>query len=185
MAVMMLVPADQLVTSTSPFSDAAQAFGSWGPMLIAVGALISTAGAVNGNIFLLGQIPMSVALDKLAPPILAKRNQGQAPVFSLLLASSLGSICLLMNYTKGLLGMFTFLVLMSTSTFLIPILVCALAELKHSWRSARAWSSIAALTAIYSCFAILGSGVDVFIWGILLILAGLPLYYFGRRYQSN
>ncbi|NQY40651.1 MAG: amino acid permease [Henriciella sp.] len=43
-SVMLLVPAETLVGSSSPFADAALGFGAWGPGLIAIGAMISTAG---------------------------------------------------------------------------------------------------------------------------------------------
>ena len=42
LAVMMLVPMEQLSASKAPFVDAASGLGSWGAGLIALGALIST-----------------------------------------------------------------------------------------------------------------------------------------------
>ncbi len=180
-AVMSLVPAEQLANSTSPFADAAQGLGSWGPTLVAIGAMISTAGAINGTIFLLGQLPMAVAVEGLAHPALAKRNRGGAPAVSLILASLLGSILLIANYNKGLLEMFELLVVMSTSAYLVPMLVCGLAELKASWRAAKGWGLLALFASVYSGFAIYGSGLDVLAWGIVLFAAGIPLYFWGRQ----
>ncbi len=184
-AVMRLVPSDQLAVSTSPFADAAQGLGSWGPALIAIGAMISTAGAINGTIFLLGQIPMSVALEGMAHSSLAKQNQGGAPFVSLLLAAVLGSILLLANYSKGLLEMFELLVVMSTAAFLVPMLVAALAELKYSWCSAKGWATLAIFASVYSVFAIYGSGLDVLAWGVLLFVAGIPFYLWGRQTKET
>jgi len=179
-AVMLVVPAADLVNSTSPFSDAARILGPWGPGLIAVGAMISTAGALNGTILLSGQLPMAVALDGLAPAALGRRNKGGAPQFSLLLSLGLGSILLVANYSRGLVGAFTFLLMMSTVCLLLPLLVSALAELRHSWRSARGWAVIALAAGAYSAFAVLGSGLEVLVWGAVLILAGLPAYWLGK-----
>ncbi|MGB5245945.1 MAG: amino acid permease, partial [Woeseia sp.] len=53
-AVMMLVPVEVLAQSEAPFADAALALGSFGGPLIAIGALVSTAGGLNGNILLSG-----------------------------------------------------------------------------------------------------------------------------------
>ena len=184
-AVMLLVPAEQLVTSTSPFADAAQRLGPWARPLVAIGALISTAGALNGVIFLSGQLPMAVALDRLAPKLFASQNAGGAPKWSLLISLILGSLLLVTNYSRGLVGAFTFLLMMSTLALLMPLLVSAIAEVRHSWMSARAWGIIALLAALYSCFAIFGSGLEVLFWGMVLMIIGLPVYYLGRQGKAG
>lgn len=180
-AVMALVPADVLVNSTSPFADAARILGGWGAPLVALGALVSTAGSLNGNIFTSGQVPMSVARDGLAPKWLARRNAGHAPYLALILSSTIGSMLLIANYSRGLVGAFTFLLMMSTVCTLAPLLVSALAELKHSWKSTRAWALVALIGAIYASFAIVGSGLEVLFWGAVLLVLGVPVFYFGRQ----
>ncbi len=188
-AVMRLVPADILINSTSPFADAAQGLGAWGPHLIAIGALIATAGSLNGVIFVTGQMPMALALDDMAPRVFISKNPASGPRLSLLLGSTLGSVVLLMNYSKGLIGMFTFLALMSTLAVLVPLLVAAAAEIKHNHISkqdkALTWSLIAILSFIYTLFAILGSGFEVIGWGIVLFLVGLPVYYWLRYERAK
>jgi APA family basic amino acid/polyamine antiporter len=179
--VMLLVPAYQLAKSTSPFADAARGWGAWGPTLIAAGALVATAGTLNGLIFIAGQMPMAVALDRLAPAVLAKCNARGGPYVSLLISSALGSALLLLNYSRGLVGAFTFLIIMSTLAAIVPLLFSALAEVKFSWRSARGWAAIAALAAAFIVFAIVGSGLEALIWGLVLLVVGIPFYYFGRQ----
>lgn len=175
-AVMVLVPADVLIKSTSPFADAARGMGSWGPVLVTLGALVSTAGSMNGNIFITGQLPMAAAFDGVAPKFLGGLNKQGAPALSLILGSVLASVLLLMNYSRGLVGAFTFLLMMSTLASLGPYLICALAELKQSWRNARSWAVVAVAAGVYSVFAIIGSGWEVMLWSILLTVAGLPIY---------
>ncbi|MBC7770348.1 MAG: amino acid permease [Phycisphaerales bacterium] len=176
-AVMLLVPAQQLAQSTAPFADAARAFGPWGPNFIAAGALVATAGTLNGLIFTCGQMPMAVALDKLAPSWLAATTKGGAPHLALLLSSTLASLLLLANYSRGFIGAFTFLLMMATALGLIYYVVVSLAELRHSWRGARGWAGIAAVGIVYSLFAAFGSGLEVLFWGVVLMLAGVPLHY--------
>lgn len=180
-AVMLLVPAEALATSTAPFADAARQLGAWGPLLVSAGALIATAGTLNGIIFVSGQMPMAVAIDGLAPRFFARINAGGAPTTSLLTSSALGSILLLLNYSRGTIGAFTFLVTMSTLAILAPYLVSALAELRYSWRKASAWALVAVLGAAYSLFTIVGSGLAVMAWGAVLLAVGVPLFYLGRR----
>lgn len=179
-AVMLLVPAEQLVNSTAPFADAAAGLGAWGPYFVAIGALISIAGAINGTIFVLGQIPMAIALDKQLPSAFAKRNSGGSSNLSLLMAATLSTIMLMMNYSKGLIQMFEFLATMSTLAILLPLLISALAEFKYSLKSAKAWAGVAGFGMLYSLFAILGSGFEVIAWGVVLLMAGLPVYFWGR-----
>ena len=59
-----------------------------------IGEMISTAGALNGTIFVAGQMPMAVALDGLAPKILSKRNSGGTQTLSLLMGAALASVLL-------------------------------------------------------------------------------------------
>jgi basic amino acid/polyamine antiporter, APA family len=180
-AVMLLVPADVLANSTSPFAEAARGLGAWGPGLIAAGALISTAGAANGQIFCAGQLPMAAALDRLAPRILGVTDKGGAPYAALLLSAALTSLVLVANYSRGLIGAFTFLIILSTLGTLVPYLLCAIAELRQSWRSARGWAGVAMLAALYSIFAILGSGLEALLWGAALFASGVPIYFLVRQ----
>ncbi|VAV86783.1 hypothetical protein MNBD_ALPHA06-121 [hydrothermal vent metagenome] len=180
-AVMMLVPADVLATSTAPFVDAAKSLGSIGAPLIAIGALIATAGSLNGNILLGGQMPLAAALDGLAPKFLTRRNQGQAPYFALLISSSISSVLLLFNYADGLVSTFTFLISMSTLATLTPYAVSALADLRFSWKSAKGWAVICLLAIAYTLMAMIGSGLKVLVWGIPLLAAGVPVYFLIRQ----
>lgn len=180
-AVMALVPAGTLAQSTSPFADAARALGPWGPGLIAAGALVATAGALNGVVFVCGQMPMAVALDRLAPAPLAKRNTGGSPYVALILSSLLGSLLLFANYSRGLADAFAFMLKMSTVTALIPLLLSAAAELKYSASRSWAWSVVAILGGVFCLFAILGSGFEVLAWGFVLLAIGVPIFYAVRR----
>ncbi|MDP3494715.1 MAG: amino acid permease [Hyphomonadaceae bacterium] len=180
-AVMLLIPAGQLGSSTSPFADAVRGIGEWAPPLITVGALVSIAGSLNGNIFCTAQQSMAAGLEGIAPKILAKLNKGEAPWVSLIFSSALASALLLLNYSRGLVGAFTFLIMMTTVACLVAYLVCALAELKHSWRNARAWAAVAVIAALYAAFAIFGAGQESLIWGFVLIALGVPVYYLGRQ----
>ena len=180
LAVMLLVPSGQLARSESPFADAARVLGPWGAPLIALGALIVTAGTLNGVIFASGQMPMAVAEDGNAPQWLAKLNKGGAPGGSLLLSSSLGALLLFLNYARGLVAAYTFLLMMATALSLIYYFFCGLAEIKHSWRRARGWTLVALFACLYSAFAMIGSGLEVLLWGGILTAAGVPFYFLFR-----
>jgi len=183
-AVMALVPANVLATSTSPFADAARGLGEWAPIFITVGALISVMGALNGSIFVTGQIPMAAALEGQAPRALGRLNRNEAPWVALAFSGVLATVLLVMNYQRGLVGAYTFVLTMATLTTLVPYLVCGLIELKHSWRSAKGWALVGLVAAVYCAFAIWGSGLEVLLWCGVLAIAGVPVYYLGRSKQA-
>jgi APA family basic amino acid/polyamine antiporter len=180
-AVMLLIPAGELTTSTSPFADAVRGIGDWAPPLITAGALVSIVGSMNGNIFVTAQQSMAAAIEGVAPRALATLNKGEAPWVSLIFSSILASCLLLLNYSRGLVGAFTFLIMMTTVACLVAYLACALAVLKYSRRDARAWAAVGLIATLYSAFAIFGAGQESLIWGFVLIALGVPVYYAGRR----
>jgi APA family basic amino acid/polyamine antiporter len=124
---------------------------------------------------------MAAALDRLAPRILGVTDKGGAPYAALLLCAVLTSVMLVMNYSRGLIGAFTFLIMLSTLGTLVPYLLCAIAELRRSWRSARGWAGVALLAGLYSIFAILGSGREALLWGAVMFASGAPIYYLVRQ----
>lgn len=179
-AVMLLVSPEQLAISEAPFADAARVFGPWGPYVVSAGAMVATAGTLNGLIFTCGQMPMAVAIDKFAPAWLAHTNKGGSPHLALFISAALGGVILMFNYTRGLIGAFEFLLMTSTSIGLFYYLACALAELRHSWRASTAYTAIALVAILYSIFALYGSGWEVFLWSAGLTVIGAPLYYLWR-----
>jgi len=99
-------------------------------------------------------------------------------------SSALATALLLLNYSRGLVGAFSFLIMMTTAASLVCYFACALAELKHSWRSAYAWAAIAVIAALYSAFAIVGAGQESLIWGGVLVALGVPVHFLGRSSGS-
>mgnify|MGYP001099364172 FL=1 len=177
-AIMFLVPSEVLAASESPFVDAASHMGPGGALLMGVGALISTAGALNGNIFVMGQMPMLVAADGLAPSVIAKKNKGGAPMVALMVSSVFSAALLVLNFTDGLVGAFSFLISMSTLSILAPYGLSAMAEFKRSWHSAKGWAGVALLSVIYTLIAAAGSGWYAFFLGVGLFLLGILLFKF-------
>src|ERR687893_786193 len=185
-AIMGIIPTGELARSTSPFADAAGViFGGGWDKVIAVVALISTAGALNGWILLQGQVPLAAARDGLFPQRFARlHGERQTPVFGLVVSSVLVTALLLTNYTKGLVGAFTFVILLATLTALVPYAYSAAAQVLLLVNEPAAFQgrrlardvAIALLAFAYSVWAIAGAGADVIAKGFVLLLAGIPIY---------
>lgn len=182
-ALMGIIPAETLQYSQAPFSDAAAIiWGPWAENLVAFGAIISTLGALNGWILIQGQIPAAISRDKLFPPIFAKENKNGVPALSLIISSVLISGLVIMNYSKGLVKAFEFVLLLSSMTSLIAYLFTSVSyaivigkveEVSKGFKVKIVLASIAFLFAIW---AIAGSGVEIVYWGFILLMMGIPLY---------
>ena len=177
--VMSLVPVDALATSTAPFADGAGVlFGTGAAQLVAIGAAISCFGALNGWTLVTGQLPMAAAADGLFPRVFGRLSSRGTPAASMIIAGVLASALVAMNYSRGLVDLFTFIILLSTLSTLIPYVFCSLAVwlMPGQPRLANGAAIVSALAFAYSMFAIYGAGADTVFYGFLLILAGLPVY---------
>jgi APA family basic amino acid/polyamine antiporter len=188
-AVMGVIPAATLAGSNAPFADAArEMFGGWAGDAVAIGAIVSAFGALNGWILLQGQIPMAAARDRLFPAVFARTGRGGAPVFGLIVSSVLVTLLMAMNYTKSLVDQFTFIILLATLTTLVPYAYSAAAQLmllatdraRFSGRRLATDAVVALLAFGYSLWAIAGAGYEVVFKGFLLLLAGIPVYVWMR-----
>lgn len=186
-AIMGIMEPAELQNSTAPFADAAQkVWGKWAYHLIAIGAVISCFGALNGWILIQGQLPMAAAKDKLFPASFKKVSKNGIPILGILIASVLASVLVGMNYTKGLIKMFSFIIMLATLTCLLPYLFSSLSELMLYFRKKKAYnrkklimaSCISIPAFLYSLWAITGLGWEIIGWGLLLLASGVPIYGF-------
>lgn len=188
-AVMGVIAPALLTGSTAPFAEAASVmWGGWASYAVAAGAAISCFGALNGWILLSGQIPMAVARDGLFPAALARLSTRGTPVSGIVVSGVLATVLISMNYTRGLVEQFTFIILLATLTSLVPYVFCSaadfmLAAADRGGTAGRRWSAVLivpTLAFLYSLWTIGGSGRDTVYWGFLLLLAGIPIYVWNR-----
>lgn len=187
-SVMGIVPPEQLAISKAPFADAAEImWGGWARYLVAGGAVISTFGALSGWIFLQGQLPRAIAQDKLFPALFEKENKNSAPVLGIVISSVLASILMIMNFQKGLVKAFEFMILLSTLSCLIPYVFSTLSFglfviTDRYGKVARFGYLTAAIIALtFSLWAIVGSGLNVVLWGLVLLAAGVPIFFWMKK----
>jgi APA family basic amino acid/polyamine antiporter len=186
-AVMGVLSSGALAGSSAPFADAAEnMWGAWAGDAVAVGAVISAFGALNGWILLQGQVPMAAARDRLFPAAFGRTTRSGAPVFGLVVSSVLVTVLMAMNYTKSLVDQFTFVILLATLTTLVPYALSAAAEVMLMITDRAAFSArrlavdatVAGLAFAYSLWTIAGSGYQVVFRGFMLLMAGVPVYVF-------
>ncbi len=181
--VMGLVAPETLGRTSAPYAEAARAIaGNGAAALVAAGAAISCFGALNGWILVAGQLPQAVAHDGLFPRVFGRMSPGGAPVASLVIGSALATALIAMNYTRGLVDLFTFIILLATLSTLVPYAFCSVAGLvDRNARGSMRPSMVHVLAFAYSVWAMAGAGADVVYWGFLLLIAGLPVYVIVKR----
>lgn len=183
-SVMGMIPAVQLKNSVSPFADAAVIiWGQGAKYWVSAGVAISAFGALNGFILIQGQMPYAVAKDQLFPQIFTRKNDKGVPVYGIVISSIFVSAFMAMNYTKGLVEQFQFLILLTTSTILIPYIFCTASYLLMRLRVAGITKNIftgaivlAALTFLFCIWIMLGLGYETVFWGFVLTMSSVPIY---------
>lgn len=195
-AVMGVMPLTELAHSNAPYADAAKImFGPIGSTLVAIGAVISCLGALNGWILLQGQIPLAAAQDKLFPSIFLKKTANNTPIVGLVISSVLITLLLLITLSHNLVKQFTIIILLATLASLIPYFLTTMSELVIFFKYPGLFKKgrklfgsviIAVLAGIYSFWVIIGSGKETVFYGTLLLLSSAPVYVWMKwRSSSN
>lgn len=178
---------EALANSNAPFADIINnATGAtWGGTFIAVGAVISTLGAISGWLLTTARCAYGAAEDKIFPKVFSRvSGKYNTPTAALIISGILTNLVLILNYTEGLKSAFDFMTLLATLAFLPAYSFCAVAEIlllvKHS-KDFNLWnflknSFLSLLAFAYSIYAIYGTGMETVTWGFILMLLGIPLY---------
>ena len=189
-AVMGLVPHDRLVDDGTPFVAAfGSIFGSagWIGKLVALTAVISGIGALNGWTMVTAEMPYAAAKDGLFPPAFAKVNTSGVPWFGVIVSTAVASVLMAWSYSGNTgLKVFTYLVYLSVVTVAIPYFISACAQVAYlasgrrkveGWQLARD-GAIAGVGILFSLWVTFASGYQSVYQAMLLLLLGIPLYAF-------
>ena len=193
-SIMGVIPVEQLSKSSAPFADAAQIiWGEKGKFLIAFGALISIFGALNGWILMQSQMPLAMAMDDLMPPVFKKKSKRDYPLIGLIISSIIVSVIIMVNFSKGLVSLFTMLILVSTFLTLITYLFSSMSEVMilikqkpKNWKRRASKSFILSIPAfIFSVWAVFGSGQEIVFYGFIILICGVPLYVYSKMRKNK
>jgi basic amino acid/polyamine antiporter, APA family len=175
--ITLMLPADKVAASNAPFELFVATFWSPGPAsLVALFAAISAIGAVNGWTLVQGEVPLEMARRRMMPAWFGQVRDNGVPVNGLLTATVLGSILILASSSKSMAGLFTFMALLTTSVTLWLYLACAVVALKQ-----RIAIPFALLGLAFGVWSLWGAGFEAAGLSIVLMISGLPLYWWARR----
>ncbi|TLU61006.1 amino acid permease [Thalassotalea litorea] len=189
-AVMGIIPPETLQQSNAPYAEtAAFLWGDTGYYLIAACAVISCFGALNGWTLAVAQIPLAAAKENMFLSTFGKLSRFQTPANGIIISTILVSLLVLMNYNESLIDQFTIVILLSTLTSVLPYLVSSLAHIKMSGkdsiRHSKVNTTITSFAALFSAWIIYSIGMKTVIFGVILLLAGFPMYWYLQRKSAN
>jgi amino acid transporter len=188
-----VVPREQLMNSVAPFTDAARLmWGAWGAGAIAIAVIVSSIGALNGWTLMMGQVPMAAAQDRVFPPVFGQLSARGVPAVGILISAALatGMVAIEALGTPGVRAFYNLVVSLSTMAAVIPYAFCALAVGLVAARVAGGAGSggkiprigaIEIIAFVFSVFTVYGCGAEAVLYGLLLLLLGIPVYVWQRQ----
>jgi len=191
--VLGVVPREQLVHSVAPFSDAARImWGPWGGYAIAFAVILSSIGALNGWTLTMGQVPMAAAQDRLFPSVFGKMSSRGVPAVGIVISALLATALLLLAAVgaKNAQAFYSQVVNLATMAAVVPYAFCALAVGLISVPGAGAGKAprlrpVEWIAFAFSLFTVYGCGPEAVLYGLILLLLGIPVYVWLRRSASK
>ncbi|WP_081790383.1 amino acid permease [Nocardioides sp. URHA0032] len=185
LAVFGTVPHAQLIGSSAPFTDSANAIfgGVWAGQAVGVAAVVSGFGALVGWTLIVAEMPQAAARDGVFPLAFLRESRRGVPAFGIVSATILASVLTVVSYTS-FDEVFTTVVLLSVLTSVIPYLFSAAAQVYWLATSARTLHPahlardliVGLLALVFSFWALQGSGQQAVYYGMFGVLLGVPVY---------
>jgi APA family basic amino acid/polyamine antiporter len=176
---------DDLVGSTAPFSDSADAIfgGQWAGATVAVAAVVSGFGALVGWTLIVAEMPRAAARDGLFPARFASQGRAGVPAFGIVVSTLLASGLTVVSFTS-FEQVFVTVVLLSVLTSVIPYLLSAAAQLYWLLTEGRRLGVghlardvvVSGLALAFGFWALAGSGYQAVYYGVFCLLLGVPVY---------
>ncbi|WP_170402211.1 amino acid permease [Ruegeria arenilitoris] len=186
-SVMGVMGRSALEHSSAPFSDAADLmWGSWAKYVIAAAAVLSSLAALNGWTMVMGMVPLAAARHGLLPPVFAELSSKNVPAKGITISVTLAVATLMLQSSgsKALISIYEFVVRLSTVSDMVPYVFCCFAEAiillvlgkRQGYLNPKTYLPVAAIAFLFSMVTIFGAGAEAAMWGLLLLLTGLPVY---------
>lgn len=190
--------ADLTKDGSQPFTESFNNMfgGTWSGYAVAVAAIISGFGALNGWTMICAEMPFAAAKEGLFPKRFAAVSGKGVPAFGIIASTGLATALMAFSYF-GQAGseVFSFVILLAGLTAAVPYLFSALALAKWSfvpdqrssganWRWDAAIAVIGVLFSaliIYGSFTVPGTQLNLIIVSVLVFLIGLAIYLYMRK----
>lgn len=193
-ALGLAFPSHVIAGTTSPLALAARGtLGPSGEALVTIGALVSTAGILNGWLLITGRLPFAASRAGIAPRWLGGLHpRFGTPVAGLVVSTLPASILVLLYFNRTLLQAYNVVTLASTATALIAIGTACVAYMvlmrrepeRFTDAARRRGPAVATIGLLIAAVMVAGSGWKVL--GLTALVMALPLpFYVLRRHRAQ
>ncbi len=178
---MATVPAKELAASDTPVSLVLgkTMIGATGSIIVKVGIMISVLGASLSWLMLSSETIYAVALDGVAPKVLAKVNKKTTPVNALLLTQFFTQTFLISILSPAFNETYLAVITIGTAMVLIPYLLSSIYAVKVSFTDKKETfyaRIISVLGTIYSAYVIYAVGLKYLLLSVILYAVGALLF---------
>jgi fructoselysine transporter len=191
LATSAIVPHNDLVKYIGSFANPFQylpVFSGIAAGFLAIAAFISMIGATNACIMVQPRVEYAIAKDGLFFKAFAHVHpKHNTPDYSIIIQSSFAILLTIIGGIESLLGYFTLSYLLQNSLVFVSIFWLKKKENYNPTYHSPLWKTMAILSLVAQAFLIYGTFLAYSLWGVLssllLILSGLPVYYYFRKNQ--
>ena len=178
-AVTLILSPATTASSLAPYADALTPdFGETATRIAAFGIAIAAIGCLSSNLLCAGELGYSMGLRGDLPASLARTGSNNVPVISQMFATALTFVLVLSNTSKSTVQLFVFVSLLSVIGSLAVYLVGGLAAIRIGARGVALVAT--GIGVVFSLVAFYGAGLEVNLWGLVLILGGLAVRWMCR-----
>ena len=185
------LPQQELATSSAPLASIINHItgATWGGAFIALGIIISAAGALSGWVLTTARLSFAAGEDQLFPCFFSKVHpKYKTPHVSLIITGICTNLMLILNYVSSLTTAFDFMVNLATLSFIPAYALTACAEIlltikkDHHMKLSRflSHSYLSLIAFLYAIYIIYGSGAEAAMWIFLLMFIGIPFYVYQK-----
>ncbi len=189
-AYLWVIPPVEMVESKAVASDALmKLFGSTGKMVITLAVLISSSGALNSNILAGGRVPFSVGQDAPRLAWIGKVDlKFKTPLRSIALNSIWAAVLVLWGNFEQILffnsfEIWLFFILVGASVFILRRK--SYPTPSFSMLGYPVVPILFTLVSMWLCLATIQSAPREALFGTLIILAGVPVYFLTKGRGSS
>ena len=183
-ALAMLASGVTVFTATGVSQAAKIVMGSWGGVLVAFAACLSTLSGANANVLGASEIMLRLVARGDVPPALGRQTRNGHPYVSVLLLGVITVLLVLLNDT-------TFVVSVANVAAIVAMIVVSVAAVVLGFRKWPGEGARLPLGPVIPILAVLATASQLpsldpaaLITGMLLTAVGAALY-LARRYQSG
>ncbi|MGL4762309.1 MAG: APC family permease [Sarcina sp.] len=180
----------ELANSSAPITDIISKVLNVGNLsIISIFIAISVIGTSLGWLLSTARVSFAAGEDGVFPKAFSKIHPKHGtPYVSLIISSVMVNIILIMNFTEGLSGAYSFIVLLATLSYLPVYGFTAIAEIILMSKGKRRASVknytllvIRAMIAFaFAVWGIISSGPETVMYGFILVMLAVPVYAYMR-----